>query len=70
MLLLTYFAEVWGELSLTAMIGQFWVLPFIIVLYVLDINTMNQWAAWVVISLLLSYPSGKALCIVYSSSEQ
>lgn len=59
MLALTYLAEVWGELSLTAMIGQIWVFPFIIVLSVLDINTINQWSAWVIITLLLSYPSGQ-----------
>jgi hypothetical protein len=55
---MTYFAEVFGELTLTAMIGQIWALPFIIYIYAVDINSINKWAAWGLMTALLSYPSG------------
>lgn len=58
MLLLTYFAEVFGELTLTSMFGQVWSLPFLIYLYVVDINSINKWLAWALMTLLWSYPSG------------
>lgn len=48
-----------GELSFTAMFGQIWALPFLIFIYVVDINKIQKWTAWIVITLLLSYPSGE-----------
>jgi hypothetical protein len=58
MLCLTYAAEVFGELTLIAMIGQIWALPFLVLLNVVDINKINKWVAWGVMTILLSYPSG------------
>ena len=58
MLLLTYVAEVWGELTLTSMFGQIWALPFLVYIYVIDINSINKWLAWAVMTLLLGYPNG------------
>jgi hypothetical protein len=59
MLLMTYAAEVWGELTFTAGIGQFYVLPFLIFIYVKDITKINKWKAFGIMTGLLSYPSGK-----------
>lgn len=58
MLILTYIAEIWGELTLTSMIGQIWVLPFVVYIYCVDITKINKWTAWGVMTLLISYPSG------------
>jgi hypothetical protein len=61
MLLLTYVAEFWNELTLTSMIGQIWLLPFLIYLNIADTTKVNKWVIWAVISLLLSYPNGALL---------
>jgi hypothetical protein len=55
---MTYVAEIWGELTLTAMFGQIWALPFLVYIYVVDINSINKWVAWGIMTVLLSYPSG------------
>jgi hypothetical protein len=57
MLGLTYLAEVWGELTLTAAIGQIWVLPFLVYLLVVNITKTNRWVVWSVMTLLLGYPN-------------
>jgi hypothetical protein len=59
MLALTYVAEIWGELTLTSAFGQIWALPFLIYIYLVDITKINKWKAFSIMSLLLSYPSGK-----------
>jgi hypothetical protein len=59
MLSLTYIAEIWGELTLTALIGQIWALPFVVYIYLVDITKINKWKAFGIMSLLISYPSGK-----------
>jgi hypothetical protein len=59
MLTLTYVAEIWGELTLTAAFGQVWALPFLVYIYLVDITKINKWKAFSIMSLLLSYPSGK-----------
>ena len=58
MLTLTYVAEIWGELTLTAGFGQVWMLPFLIYLDVVNTQKVNKWVVWGVTSLLLSYPNG------------
>lgn len=60
MLALTYAGEVFGELTYVALIGQIWALPFIIFLNIFDINNINKWLAWGVLTILLCYPNGKA----------
>jgi hypothetical protein len=59
MLALTYIAEIGDELTLTALIGQIWVLPFVIYIYLVDITKINKWKAFGIMSLLISYPSGR-----------
>ncbi|KAL4732859.1 major facilitator superfamily domain-containing protein [Aspergillus similis] len=56
MVLLAYAAEAANELTLISMLGQIWALPFLIYLYVVDINTVNKWVVWAVMTLLLGYP--------------
>ena len=59
MLLITYISEITGQLTLVSVVGQIWALPFMVYLYVVDINTANRWAVWVVMTLLLGYPNCK-----------
>lgn len=58
MLIITYLAEVFGELTFTAMTGQIWTLPFLVYLTVVDTSQANKWVVWAVISLLLGAPYG------------
>ncbi|KAL4985425.1 major facilitator superfamily domain-containing protein [Aspergillus falconensis] len=57
MVLLAYAAEAASELTFMSMLGQIWALPFLVYLYVVDINTVNKWVVWVVMTLLLGYPN-------------
>jgi hypothetical protein len=59
MLGLTYAGEVFGELTFTALIGQIWAFPFLVLLNVVDINGINKWLAWIIMTILLCYPNGK-----------
>jgi hypothetical protein len=68
MLLITYLAEVWGQLTLTAAIGQVWMLPFLVYLEVANTQKAHKWVVWAVISLLLSYPNGSSPAAQMTSS--
>lgn len=59
MLLLTYLAEIVGELTFVAQSGQIWALPFLIYLVAVDTRKVSRWIIWTVTTLLLSYPNGK-----------
>lgn len=59
MLALTYAGEVFKELTFTALIGQLWALPFILFINLVDINEINKWWAWTIMTALLSYPNGE-----------
>jgi hypothetical protein len=61
MLGLTYASEVFGELTIISLIGQIWALPFLILINIFDINEMNKWVAWGVMTAFLCYPSGEHL---------
>ncbi|GME42256.1 phthalate transporter [Neofusicoccum parvum] len=67
MLGITYLAEVINSLCLTAVISQIWALPFVIVLYVMDINKLNQWVAWAIMTIFLSYPSPHPIQVAWNS---
>lgn len=58
MLALTYLSEFLGELSLTAMLGQIWSLPFLIYMNIGDTTQTNKWVIFAVFTLLLAYPNG------------
>ncbi|EHK17223.1 uncharacterized protein TRIVIDRAFT_80526 [Trichoderma virens Gv29-8] len=67
MLALTYLAEAWGELTLTSLIGQIWVLPFLIYLNVVNTQLVNKWVFWVVVTLLLAYPNAHPIQVAWNS---
>lgn len=58
MLGLTYAAEIFQELTFTALIGQLWALPFLIFINLVDINSINKWLAWLIMTIFLCYPNG------------
>ena len=58
LLLLTYVSEITSQLTLISVIGQIWILPFLVYLYVADISTANKWGVWAVMTVLLAYPNG------------
>lgn len=64
---LTYLAEIWGELTLTSMIGQIWALPFVVYIYAVDITKIDKWLAWGIMTLLLSYPSAHPIQVAWNS---
>lgn len=66
MLLVAYLAEVSGQLTLVAGLGQIWVLPFLIYLNSVDLAGVNRWVIYAVTTLLLSYPNGKKLCLSFT----
>ncbi|KAI0148902.1 phthalate transporter [Pestalotiopsis sp. NC0098] len=67
MLSLTYAAEVFGELTLTSMLGQIWILPFLVYLNVADTASTSRWVIWTVTTLLLSYPNAHAIQVGWNS---
>ncbi|KAK6062554.1 transporter [Seiridium cupressi] len=58
MLGLATLAEVTGQLAATASILQFWSLPFLIYLRVVDTTKVSKWLTWGMTSLLLAAPLG------------
>ncbi|KAK2756607.1 phthalate transporter [Colletotrichum kahawae] len=67
MLAITYLAEVFKELTFIAMSGQFWTLPFLIYLNVVDTTEVNRWVLYTVISLLLIYPNAHPIQVGWNS---
>ncbi|KAH8780086.1 major facilitator superfamily domain-containing protein [Diaporthe sp. PMI_573] len=67
MLILTYLAEMWNELTFTAMIGQIWALPLLICLVALNLATINRWALYAVLVLLLIYPNAHPIQVGWNS---
>ncbi|RMZ75383.1 hypothetical protein DV737_g5318, partial [Chaetothyriales sp. CBS 132003] len=57
MLTTTYLSEVFGQLWLWGIFAQIWVLPCLSFIYAVDINSINKWAAFGVMTVLLAYPS-------------
>jgi hypothetical protein len=51
-------AEVTGQLAATASLLQFWSLPFLIYLRVVDTTKVSKWLTWGMTSLLLAAPLG------------
>jgi len=67
MLALTYAAEVFGELTFISLIGQLWAFPFLIFINIVDINQINKWIAWGVMTALLCYPSAHPIQVGWNS---
>ncbi|KAK1765846.1 MFS general substrate transporter [Phialemonium atrogriseum] len=67
MLLLTYLAEIVGELTFVAQSGQIWALPFLIYLVAADTQKVSRWIIWIVTTLLLSYPNAHPIQVGWNS---
>jgi hypothetical protein len=65
MLGLSYTSEIFGDISLTAIAGQIWALPFLFYLLRADAKTTSRWAVWGASTLLLSYPNGSLAFFIY-----
>lgn len=61
MLTLSYFSEIFNQLTVLSVVGQIWAIPFLVWLVVVDVSTASKWTVWAVITLLLSYPNGRSL---------
>jgi hypothetical protein len=68
LLVFTQVAGLTNRLAFNGIIGQIWVLPFLVSLYALDTTTANKWVVWALVSLLLSYPSNHSVQVGESPS--
>ncbi|KAI6350216.1 hypothetical protein MCOR25_010581 [Pyricularia grisea] len=67
MLGVTYIAEIWDNLTFSAMIGQIWALPLLLYMAVTNLGTVNKWVVWTVTTLLLSYPNAHPIQVGWNS---
>ncbi|KAI1442824.1 MFS general substrate transporter [Annulohypoxylon stygium] len=67
MLALTYTAEIFKELTFVAVIGQIWILPFLIYLNVANTAAVSRWVVWTVTTLLLAYPNAHPIQVGWNS---
>ncbi|KAI1078755.1 MFS general substrate transporter [Whalleya microplaca] len=67
MLALATFAEYTGQLAACASMFQFWCLPFLIYLRVVDTAEASKWLTWAMISLLLAAPLGHPIQVGWIS---
>lgn len=67
MLLSTYLAEVTGQLWIFGVLGQLWALPFLAYMYAEDINALNKWTAFAIMTVLLAYPNVHAIQVGWNS---
>ncbi|KPI34576.1 putative transporter [Cyphellophora attinorum] len=67
MLSFTYLSEVLGQLWIWGLLAQLWVMPFLSYIYAVDINSINKWTAYGIMTLLLSYPSVHAIQVGWNS---
>ncbi|OAL40654.1 hypothetical protein AYO20_00390 [Fonsecaea nubica] len=67
MLLFTYLAEIVGQLWIFGLLAQVWALPFLSYIYAIDINSINRWTAFGIMTVLLAYPSTHAIQVGWNS---
>lgn len=67
MLLFTYLSEILGQLWIWGLLAQLWGLPFLAYIYAQNINAINRWTAFGIMTLLLSYPSVHAIQVGWNS---
>ena len=67
MLLFAYLAEVVRQLWLFGLLAQFWLLPLLSVIYIYDLNAMNPWKAWAILTVLLACPNVHAIQVGWNS---
>jgi len=59
MIILTYLSEAISQLSLVAVIPQFWAIPFLLWLRLVDTSEVSKWTTWLVMTIFLGNPYGK-----------
>ncbi|KAJ6442390.1 transporter [Purpureocillium lavendulum] len=64
---LTYLSERTGQLTLVALLGQLWALPFLIYMNVANTVLANKWVIWTVVTLLLGYPNAHPIQVAWNS---
>ena len=67
MLLFTYLAEIVGQHWLFGLPAQLWAPPVLSYVYALNINAINKWTAFGIMTVLLSYPSAHAIQVGWNS---
>ncbi|KAJ3519412.1 hypothetical protein NM208_g14136 [Fusarium decemcellulare] len=67
MLLLTYSAEYFKNLTAMSVIGQIWVLPCLIWFNVADTQAANRWSIFAVTTVLLGYPNAHPIQVAWNS---
>lgn len=56
---ITHLSELYNERSLVSIISQLWTLTFLVLLYNTDTTQASPWLVWLILTLLLAYPSRK-----------
>ncbi|RMD44537.1 hypothetical protein DV735_g558, partial [Chaetothyriales sp. CBS 134920] len=66
LLAFTYLSEIFGQLWLWGALAQIWALPCLAYLNAVDINSINKWSAFAVMTVFLAYPSVHAIQVYYT----
>ncbi|KAK0655033.1 major facilitator superfamily domain-containing protein [Cercophora newfieldiana] len=56
MLILTYLSQAINQMSMVAVISQFWAIPFLVWLRFVDTTTVSKWTTWLVMTIFLGSP--------------
>lgn len=61
MLILTYLSQAINQMSMVAVISQFWAIPFLVWLRFVDTTTVSKWTTWLVMTVFLGSPYGEIM---------
>ena len=61
MLIVTYLAEVFGNLGTVAMCCQLWAFPFLIYMNISDITSISRWITYTVVTILVGAPTSNPI---------
>ncbi|PKS05021.1 hypothetical protein jhhlp_008387 [Lomentospora prolificans] len=64
---ITHISELYNERSLVSIISQLWALVFLVWLYATDTSEANPWLVWLILTLLIAYPSPHAILVSWNS---
>ncbi|KAK4451262.1 major facilitator superfamily domain-containing protein [Podospora aff. communis PSN243] len=56
MLILVYLSQAINQMSMVAVISQFWAIPFLVWLRFVDTATVSKWTTWLVMTMFLGSP--------------
>ena len=65
MLILTYLSQVLDQMALTAVIPQFWAIPFLLWLRFVDTSAVSKWTTWLVMTFFLGSPYGETNFVAF-----